>query len=268
MLGRVLMTWSTLAAMLTLIAMMTLPFIAGRVAAKGKAALSDLSSQTGEVVNVVEDTEHALLKTARTLDASALTLDQAQTNLQDIQPLLDSLHVLLGEEAPDTIIAMQAGLESAQSGARAMDQVLRVLSSLRFLTGVRYDPEQPLDSALQGISESLTPMPPALISVSDDIETFGTTLEGIEPGIGQTIRATEGMSDSLRTLSSSLSGPRGELESLSESLELQAQRFERRVLIGVLVSEILLLQFALLQFTSGYVGSLLLDKQPGMVEEQ
>ncbi|MGD2058767.1 MAG: hypothetical protein PVI04_08545, partial [Anaerolineales bacterium] len=162
-LGRVLMTWSTLAAMLTLIAMMTLPFIAGRVAAKGKAALSDLSSQTGEVVNVVEDTEHALLKTARTLDASALTLDQAQTNLQDIQPLLDSLHVLLGEEAPDTIIAMQAGLESAQSGARAMDQVLRVLSSLRFLTGVRYDPEQPLDSALQGISESLTPMPPALV---------------------------------------------------------------------------------------------------------
>lgn len=264
--GRVLTAWSVFAAILILIGMIVLPIVASRLAERGESALSELGMRAGELVSVVENAEDALLKTARALDASATTLGQAQTNIEEVGPLLDSIQALLGEEAPGTIIAMQAGLESAQSGARAMDQMLRVLSSLRFLTGVSYNPEEPLDAALQGISDSLDPMPPALISVSEEVETFGVSLEDVGPELGQTAGAIGGMSVSMRTLARSLSGPAEGLESLSGSLDLQAQTFRRRVWIGVLVLEILLIQFVLMQLISGYVGGLLLEEQKGSAD--
>ncbi len=257
-LGRVLSIWSALATILILIGMVALPILARGLIEKGEEALSEASKQAGEIAQIVAGAENALVKASGALDASASALEEAQTNLENIEPLLVSIQSVLGEEAPSAIVSTRSALESAQSGARAMDQMLRVLSSLRFLTGVSYAPEQPLDEALLDVSDSLMPMPSALIAVSEDIDAFGQALDGVSPEMSDAIDGIGSMSASLRNLSSSISTSVDRLESLAGSLAVQAQKFGHNVWIGVIIAELLLLQIALLQLVSGYIGGKLL----------
>lgn len=259
-LGRVLLIWSAVATVLILICMVALPIFAGRFIDRAEAVLAELSGHTSRTAQIARDAQAALEQASVALESSASSLNEVRANLEGIQPLLESVQFLLGDEAPDAIVATQQALESAQSGARAMDQVLRVLSSLSFLTGVSYEPEQPLDQALQSVSESLVPMPSALISVSEEIEAFGETLVLLETEELDAIEEIDSMSASLSGISASVSTSVEGLEILASVLDTQAQTLGRKIWIAVIIVELFLLQVALLQIVSAYTGGMLLQK--------
>lgn len=254
--------WSVLATSLTLAAMIALPILARRVGLAGEEFLLELSTLTGDVAELVLDAEDALLQTAAALDGSAAILEEAEANIKELDPLLESVQVLLGEDVPDTLSATQTALESTQSSARAMDRVLRALSTIRILTGVTYNPEQPLDQALLGVAESLEPLPAQLRTVSDEIDSFRSTLDGLEPQLSNSLVGFIDMAGSLRTLSTSISTSGQEIQTLARSVETGAARFRQQVRTGVIVLEIFALQFLFIQLMSWYVGGQLISENP------
>jgi chromosome segregation ATPase len=254
-LGRVLKAWSLFGALATLSVMIALPIISKRVSIVGEEVLLQVSLYSSEIAQSLLNGEDALVKTATALDASAAALEEAQANIKELDPLLESVQVLLGEEAPNTIIATQVALESTQSGARAMDRVLRVLSSIRVLTGVSYDPEQPLDEALLGVSESLEPLPAQLLSVSEEIGTYRSTLKGLTPSLSKSQDGIANMAKSLRTLSSSMSNTANGMEIISQTIKTTAVRFEQIICIVAIIFELISFQSMLIQLITWYVGS-------------
>ncbi|MGD2163057.1 MAG: hypothetical protein PVI81_09445 [Anaerolineales bacterium] len=254
LLGRALTVWSALAAILILISMLALPMLAGSVIDVAEVAFISASDLVEELAQIVGSAQDTILQTSTALNTSSSALEQAQNNLEEIGPLLESVQALLGEDLPSVIIATQRGLDSAQSGARAMDQVLRALSSIRFLTGVNYSPEQPLDEALQDVAESLVPMPEGLISVAEKTGKFNQAVDDVEPELNEVIDEIGKMSASLRSMSLSISPLVERMTLLADTLEGQAQTIGHKVWIGVVIAEIFMIQLGWLQLISGYVG--------------
>lgn len=254
-LGRVLKAWSLFGALATLSVMIALPIFSKRASIVGEEVLLQVSIYSSEIAQNLLNGEDALVKAATALDASAAALEEAQVNIKELDPLLESVQVLLGEEAPNTIIATQVALESTQSGARAMDRVLRVLSSIRVLTGVSYDPEQPLDEALLGVAESLEPLPAQLLSVSEEIGTYRSTLEGLTPRLSKSLDGIGNMAKSLRILSSSMSNTANGMEIISQTIKTTALRFKQIIYIVVIIFELISFQSMLIQLITWYIGS-------------
>lgn len=252
--GLVLQTWSALALILIILAMIAIPIASGSLAGQSQSALMELSGRAADLSDLIEHSKQTLLQTAGVLEASASALEAGRVNLQELEPLLGSMETLLEEQAPDTLDATLDAMVAAQSGARAMDQVLRVLSSLRFLTGVRYEPQQPLDAALGGVSESLAPLPAELRSAGGDLGDFRESLLKLEPELERSIGELREMSDSLTVLADAMEHTIEEVQHLELSLKGEAGKVVTRIRTGVVVVEALLFQFAVVQVTSWYVG--------------
>ena len=108
--------------------------------------------------NGLEVTELSLKKA--TIDVKSLedTVLASSKAIEDTSPLLNSLSGLLTEDLPDTIVATQISLQSAQSSARLIERVLIAVTSIPFFPGEAYNPQIPLDKALADVSTSLDPL--------------------------------------------------------------------------------------------------------------
>ncbi|MGA9531167.1 MAG: hypothetical protein WBR18_00465 [Anaerolineales bacterium] len=172
------------------------------------------------------DRARALAVTSRSsrsaLSAGAVSLYDArdtlltvEASLGNLDPLLSSTRVLLGDELPSTIDATEAALLSAQQGAAAMDRVLRGLS----LFGLDYDPELPLDQSLAATAEGLAPLPDSLQAVEKELRTSQQDLAGVSTDLS-TVGADLGdLADDLDRTAKSLTGYAGQLESGADQLE-------------------------------------------------
>ncbi|MDF1499096.1 MAG: hypothetical protein P1P76_01300 [Anaerolineales bacterium] len=261
LLGRVLVLWSTLSTLILVAGMIAVPLLGKKASIAGQTAFLDLADGAGELAVAVDDAGIVLERTADALEASASALEEANSNIQELQPLLESVRILLGVEAPDTLIATQQALAAAESGARAMDQVLRALSSIRFLTGVRYEPDQPLDVALQEVSESLDTMPAAFIKVSQEIEVFEEKLDEMQPELEGSVQAITGLSRSLRSFFSSVQSAADGIRAIEASIRSQAVNWKRQVQAAVIIVEIALFHSLTAAIATWYVGSLLTEQK-------
>jgi hypothetical protein len=236
------MVWGIFALVLVLFAILVLPFAASRVTDFTQQSLQGFSEDISNLALALRNAEASLDQTIDVLESSASALDAAQVNLEQLDPMLASVDTLLGVEMPEIVLATQDALEATQEGAAAMDRVLRTLSSIGFLTGVRYDPEQPLDLALQGVARSLDRMPAAFRSVSKDLQNFSVELSAMELEIGASIEALHGMASSIRAFRGTVSDQAIALEDLALDLNTFSGLVGRWVTIAVLLVEFVLLQ--------------------------
>ena len=234
--------WGIFALVLLLFAILALPFAASRVTAFTQQSFQEFGEDISNLALALRSAEASLDQTIEVLETSAAALEAAQLNLEQLDPMLASVDTLLGVEMPEILLATQDALDAAQAGAAAMDRVLRTLSSIGFLTGVRYDPEQPLDLALQGVARSLDRMPAAFSSVSEDLQGFGVALSAMELEIGDSIDALRGMARSIRTFSGTVSDQARALENMALDLNNFSRSIGRWVTIVILLIEFTLFQ--------------------------
>jgi methyl-accepting chemotaxis protein len=199
--------------------------------------------------------ETTLLQTGGTLDqlvetlqTSSESLDQVQSGSEDLDGLLQSVSGFLDDEAPETIESARQAILSTQEGARAMDQVLRGLDSVSFLTGVNYDPEQPLDASLASVADSLSPLPDSLRGVSGDLDDVRANLEGLQETAGSMQTDLVGLQAELEGLSQSLALNAEAARQLADQMERIATRFKQFKIILGLVSVFLTLNFCAIQW--------------------
>jgi methyl-accepting chemotaxis protein len=115
-----------------------------------------------------------------TVYSSTIYLDDATNSLaqtvQSTNEFIDSAGSFMGEDLITTITNTQRTLESAQSSALVIDNILTALSRVPLL-GLDYNPSQPLNDALGDVSKSLDPLQGTLKGFQDNLTDTQTNIQ-------------------------------------------------------------------------------------------
>lgn len=121
------------------------------------------------------------------------TLNMAKT-VTDTRPLLDQVSVVVSQNAPNSVEAMQASIPALASVAATIDQTLIILSQFRidevvfgiplqYDLGIDYQPTVPFDQAFIGLGDSLDGLPEELRSVEGNLAIANANLAAISDSI-------------------------------------------------------------------------------------
>lgn len=182
-----------------------------------------LAAEISQIETTLDHTGATLDQLVGTLQTTSGSLEQIQSGSDDLDGLLQSVSGFLSDDAPDTIESARQAILSTQEGARAMDRVLRGLATVSFLTGVEYDPEQPLDASLAEVAGSLSPLPDSLRAVSGDLDEVRDNLTELQ--------------EATVSMQSDIAGLQTELEGSSQSLALNAEAAGRLAAQMALVAD-------------------------------
>jgi hypothetical protein len=118
------------------------------------------------IQDTVTLTKTAVTEVGNSIQTVEKTAADMSTTIGDTGPLVDQMSVVIAQEIPNSVEAIQASLIPAAEVAKQMDSTLLALSAfsldqsilgfpLQFDLGIDYQPEEPLDEALLGIGSSL-----------------------------------------------------------------------------------------------------------------
>ncbi len=100
-------------------------------------------------------------------------------------PALNATADLLGDDLPASITAARSGLQSAQVGARAIDDTLGFITGLNipFVDIDAYEPDEPLEDSLAGIASSLENLPGSFEVMEQSLNDASNGLKNVEADI-------------------------------------------------------------------------------------
>ncbi len=192
----------------------------------------------GDVNDGLETVEGAVINIAKTVT--------------DTRPLLDQVSVVVSENAPASVEALQGAIPALAGVAATIDQTLITLSQFRideeilgiplqYDLGINYEPEIPFDQAFVGLGDSLAGLPEELRSVEGNLTIANANLSAISDSILV-------MSGDIATINGRIAEVPGQLDSytaivrqINDSLEnirtqvLQQQDRTKLILTFVLV---------------------------------
>ena len=145
----------------------------------------------------LETAESSLKAADSALGSLGSTLDGVNESLQGMDPTLTALSTLLGKGLPETIKATQDSLDSAQTSAKNIDNVLTSLSRIPFLGTLVYNPEVPLNETLGDISDSLDAIPRSLRDAKSGLDTADKNLATITSDLGNVAQSTDQIDHSI-----------------------------------------------------------------------
>jgi methyl-accepting chemotaxis protein len=166
--------------------------------------------------------DRSLTQVAATLASTEATLRTSSDAVGETLPALASLSDTLATDIPEILAATQGALVSAQTSARAVDDLLGGLSGLPFLGGLaQYSPETPLNQSIGQVNASLDALPASIADLNVGL-TAATTgaiaiqgdLDEIAQNLGQ---MDTGLADA-RTVVAQYAGLVEEMKGHADSL--------------------------------------------------
>lgn len=126
-----------------------------------------------------------------TVEGAALNISKTLT---DTRPLLDQVGVVVSQNAPQTLEAVQGAIPNIAEVAGAIDQALLTLSDFRideqimgfafnYDLGINYEPTVPFDETFEALGSGLDGLPEELRSVEANLETTSANLAAISESI-------------------------------------------------------------------------------------
>ncbi len=255
LMAQVMQLTGGLGVVLSLLSIVVVSWLAFRWRGGLQLQVTRAADQVRGLALVLEAASGGLASASVSLRSSAEALAATQENLENSNPLLESLNAFVGEEAPDVIEATRRSLLSAQAGAAAIDQVLQGLASLGPLTGVDYDPEQTLQDSLAEAAAGLAPLPSALRGLESDLDLAASDLDLMQLRISSVARDLHTLAENLERMEDTLTTQVGALEGLADTLDQAAGRASNWLVVGAAVLNILLAWNAVSQYAVYVVGS-------------
>ncbi len=252
--GRIMYSAGIIGIVVVLLVMVAVPFIGDQAGAKLETSLFALADGLDDLSTTIVIANDSMDKATKVLLSTAITLTDVNASLDEVVPFLDTVGTIVGETAPETIEATHDALVSAETGAKAIDGVMRALSTVSFITGMKYNPSVPLDDALVRSAASLEPLPDELRQIQDELSGFTSTVEDIQPSLGLTASALEDLGESMGTIQSEIEEQADFLGSSASEVRRAGEGISSWVWILVVVIEILLLWTIFGQITIIYVG--------------
>jgi methyl-accepting chemotaxis protein len=157
-----------------------------------KAVVSQVAmlKLTLEVTNkglaVSQDSLTAIISSLETLQS---TVQKTAGIVDGTTPFIDSLARLSADNLPKTVESLRRSLETAQQGARVIDDALRKVTNIPllgdWLSDKGYNPTTPLDQGLGQVSEGINSLDETFQGITDNLTKTRASVEGVQQGIEQ-----------------------------------------------------------------------------------
>lgn len=188
--GLALMSAAVIGILFSLGGFILLGVYSSRISSSMLATLDEISDALN-VTSTGLDIAHGAVKEADTaLGSLATTLEGVNISMTGSQPSLEAISTLLGTELPNTISATQDSLESAETSAKNIDDLLTGLSGIPFLGSLVYNPKVPLNETIGGISDSLNDIPEDLKNAQKGLDLTIDTMDSINLELGSIAEST------------------------------------------------------------------------------
>lgn len=154
----------------------------------------------GGLIELVELTNRTVTATDNMLAVVADSLDQAGSSLVLMRGILDdtaetigestsvveTFTVLMGEDLPGFVRNTQSSLDSVQTTARLIDDMLGTITRIPLLgpfLGSRYAPEVTLAASVSNVRRSLDPLPATFATLERDMDVANASLLTVQAEI-------------------------------------------------------------------------------------
>lgn len=141
--------------------------------------LADLDQALVAAADGLIAADASLASATETMIAIETTVRSSRQAISDTLPTIDRVGTLVGIEIPRALRSTQQTLASARETARVVDAVLGAISRIGLLGADAYNPDVPLNQAIQQVSDSLDPLPASLGGVRDRLIVTGANLRQI-----------------------------------------------------------------------------------------
>jgi ABC-type transporter Mla subunit MlaD len=152
-----------------------------------------LSVETLEtVMATLTQTEAVLVSVNDTMDTAAQTTLNLSTTIADTIPLLEQVAVVVSDQLPANVEAIQASVPNIAAVATVVDNTLTRLSAfeinqtipipfnpiqIQYDLGIEYNPEEPFGDSIEQLGTSLEGLPEELRSLRGELEVSAANLE-------------------------------------------------------------------------------------------
>lgn len=253
-LGAIVQMVGVLGVLVALLCMLGLPLAASRAIGLTQGALVSTASSIQTAAESLRLAGDSLGEAAKTLDDTTVAVVAADDSLESVQQLLRTTADAAGDDVPATIEAARLALISAESGALAIDQVLRTLASFGWLTGISYDPEQSLDASLSNVATELEPLPESLRELEGDLDATADDIEPLQVSLETVTGDLASFSTSLIALQEQLYGQAADLKEQAAALEKVSSWIPFWVWVVVIAIEMILVGVVVEQYAVFFVG--------------
>jgi hypothetical protein len=168
---------------------LSLTGLAGTIIAKPILAttmnitLDTLANSIETSQRTLDITDDALSATINSIDALSEMLDATALTVEDTQPVINKLNIVMANELPETINTATVSLTAAEGAAGSLESAIKsfevlqtILGSTPFLSAVLppagepYNPEKSLAESLGDLSKSMEDMPETFIGIAADLD--------------------------------------------------------------------------------------------------
>jgi ABC-type transporter Mla subunit MlaD len=252
--GRAIQFTSAAGIVLGFLGMILVPIFIARASSWIDARMQSASQEADSLAASISQANTALDNGVKILDKAGTTIRSIGISFEDSGTLIDSSASLIGETAPEIIDDTRDALVAAEEGAGAVDQVLRNLAKISFLTGVSYAPEKPLDEAISEVAVRLEPLPGALRQVGDELSQTHADIEDVCTALSGAADELEGFVEEFEDKDGILVGLVDGLDDFSQGIEDARRALHPAALIGVLMIELVIIGHVMGQAAIYYVG--------------
>jgi len=168
------------------------------------STITTLDSSIGTSKQVMVTTAEALGATIDSVDALSAMLSTTAISVEETQPVIDEVNLIMGETLPSTLSSATDSLKTAQEAAVVLDSAIKSLDSFRFVLSAvplmgsfvetpteAYNPEVPLADSLgalandlQGLPDTFTEMSTNLDKADDNLVVIKSNLETMSESVG------------------------------------------------------------------------------------
>lgn len=199
--------------------------------------LSLVAESLTSIQGLVTETTDVLSSTQQSLTTVQVALRDAGVGLNNLRPLLSDTTIVVTSDVPEALDGVQNSMPSLIETAKTMDDTLTWLSDFevtipnplgrdwRFDLGIAYEPDVPLDQALEDVNEKLADIPENLrdmeeslstadrnlIVVSDDLAYLADDIETMSQQVHEIVPQMEILGDNIGSIQDNIENTQASL---------------------------------------------------------
>ena len=187
-------------------------------------SLTPLIESVDNLHAIMDESNDVLVGVEESLDSVQDTTVDVTLLLTDTRPLVSETTEVIASDVPDAIEGIQTSMPSLIETAATVDETLKFLSNfqasipipfrdaLSFGLGIDYDPEIPLDQALEDLGGNLDGIPENLRGLEEDLTTANDNLLVVRDDLSA-------LADDLYEINQELKDINPQLEALTEDVQ-------------------------------------------------
>ena len=189
----------------------------------------DTSIDTSQ--KAMQVTGQALGATVESVDALSTMLSTTALSVEETQPVLDKLNVMIGETMPSTLGSASDSLKTAQQAAEVLESAIKSLENFRAVMSATpllgalvekpkqaYNPQVPLADSLGELASQLGGLPATFTEMAADLNKADDNLVTIQSNLTTMSSSVGLISKSLSEYQAMISQSQSSMENLSSML--------------------------------------------------